>query len=168
MPGPDPYAAAQAFLAAFVGAWTGAALPSVQFVAEGGEFPWDGEQVSVVIGAIRPVLPSSSTQMGPQRAVVFPLTVDLTVQVIRKRGAGITRSPSGRQTVLPSKAQDVKAGQKAGAELLAMVEALLAIRVNGSVVSHPTKIAVNGARPVGPQGDLTGVEGTVAILLGHP
>lgn len=169
MPAPDPYGAAQAFLTAFIAAWgdtDGLPLPRIKYVAEGGEVPWDGEQVTVVVGTIRNGLPSAAKQVGPQRAVVFPITVDLTVQVVRQRTAGLSHQ-GGRQTALPNQPTDVKAGQKAGRELLAVLSCLLAIRVNNSVVSHPTKIAVNGVRPL-VQGDLVGVEGTISVLLGHP
>lgn len=167
MAAPDPYGAAQAFLTAFIDVWGGVALPRVKYVAEGGEAPWDGEQVTVVIGTVRPGTPSGPGAIAVQRARVFPVSVDLTVQVVRNRKAGLTRQ-GGRQSALPTVATDVKAGQKAGAELMAVLNALLAIRVNGTVVTHPTKISVNGVRPLGPQGDLTGVEGTIAVLLGHP
>lgn len=162
----DPFGAAQAFLDAVVAAWTGQTLPKVQYVAEGGNVPWDGPQLTVALGGISPGLPAMSAGMPSRPPRAFPMTISLTVELVRDRKAGLTRQ-GGRQTALPTKAEDVKAGQASGADVTAMLECLLKIRENGSLVSHPTKLGITAVRPTGPQGDLLGVQGVVTVLLGH-
>lgn len=164
----DPYAAAQALLDAFVAAWPSAApkLPKVQYVAEGAQVPWDGEQVTVIVGGIAPGLPSSPGAASSRPRGAFPMTTTLTLELVRSRAAGLSRQ-GGRQTALPSKSQSARAGEAYGADLTRVLEILLAIRENGSVVSHATKIGLPSVRPTGPDGDLVGTAGTVAILLGH-
>lgn len=162
---PDPYATAQTLLEAFAAAWDGAKLPTGQWVAEGGEVAADGAQVAVIVGDISPGLPGRAmTGSRPPRA--FPVSARFTIEMWRDRRAGLTRQ-GGRESVLPSAAQNASAGKASGADMTAMLAALLKIRENGSVVSHSTKIAINSVSPLGPRGDLVGVSGSVTILLGH-
>lgn len=161
----DPYATAQVLLDKFVERWPGRRLPKTRYVAEGESVAWDGEQVTVSVGLTRPGLPGQPTSRAlPPRA--FPVSTDFAIQVVRKRGAGLTHS-GGRQTVLPTAAEDAAAGAKAGSDLAAMLATLLLLRENADVVSHATKIAIGSARPVGPLGDLVGTEGNLTILIGH-
>lgn len=162
---PNPYAAATALLAAVAAEWSGADLPDGRWVAEGGQAAWDGEQVTVVVGTVSPGIPGRM-QMTPQPRGVFPVSVALTVEVVRERGAGLT-TQGGRETVLPTFTEDAAAGADAGADLGELLRVLLAVRENGSVVRNPTMITVTGVQPTGPQGDLVGVAGSVIVLLGR-
>lgn len=162
---PNPYGAAQALLTAVVNEWTGTPLPDGRWVAEGGSAAWDGDQVTVVVGTVSPGLPGRS-QMTPRPRGIFPVSVALTVEIVRNREAGLSRQ-GGRESVLPTPAENVAAGVSYGADLEELLRVLLAVRQNGSVVRNPTMINVTGVQPTGPQGDLLGVAGTVVVLLGR-
>lgn len=164
----DPYDAAAKLLTAVAAEWEAAGgkkLPANRYVAEGASAPADGEQLAVTVGTIVPGLPGR-TMTGSQSRGAYPMSVDLTAELWRERGAGL-ESSGGRQTALPTTARNKSAGSAAGSDLKAMLAVLLQIRVNGAVVRSAEMIAIRGVQPIGPQGDLVGVAGTVVVLLGR-